>query len=438
MIPASTLIIDPQVIFCSFSGSTADNWGFTATYGPDGSMYGGGIVFNGGSFPVSPGAFQTTFQGGGGSGTGPIDIGIIKLSPDGSTRMYATYIGGSGNEQPHSLIVDNQGNLILAGRTNSPNYPLRNPNSSASQIGSGGGFDIVVTKLNATGTDLIGSKKIGGSSDDGVNISPTRGLQSLQRNYGDDGRSEVILDGAGNVYVASCTQSTNFPATAGAFQTTFGGGAQDGVVLKLTPDLGTLTFASYLGGNANDAAYVLSLAPNGDIYVAGGTESLNLLPGTQLGTVGPANHFTGNNNTSSPIDGFIAVISNNGNSVIRSTYIGTSNIDQIFGIQFDNKGFPYIMGQTTGAWPIQNATYSNAGGKQFIVKLQPDLSAFVYSTAFGSGAITPNISPIAFLVDRCENVYISGWGGSIGSGNIFQSAGTTGLPVTPDAVKGNT
>jgi gliding motility-associated-like protein len=430
---STTLIIDPQVIFCSFSGSTADNWGFTATYGPDGSMYGGGIVFSGGSFPVSPGAFQTVYQGGNSTGSGAVDIGIIKLSPNGSSRLYATYVGGSGNEQPHSLIVDNQGNLVLAGRSNSSNYPVTGSTTLA-----GAGFDIIVTKLNATGTALIGSKKIGGSGDDGVNISVSRGLQSLQRNYGDDGRSEVILDGGGNVYVASSTQSmANFPVTPGAFQTTAGGGNQDGVLLKLTPDISNLIFASYLGGSANDAAYVLSLAPNGNIYVAGGTESLNFLPAaTRAGTIGPVNHISGN---SSPIDGFIAVISNNGSTVIRSTYIGTSAIDQVFGIQFDNRGFPYVMGQTTGSWLIQNAPYNNPSGKQFIVKLQPDLSAIVYSTAFGSGATTPNISPIAFLVDRCENVYISGWGGSIGAnGNEFQSSGTLGLPVTPDAIKSNT
>ena len=110
---STTLIIDPQVIFCSFSGSAADNWGYTATDGPDGSMYGGGIVHDEG-FPTSSGAFQTNFQ------NGNFDIGIIKLSPDGSNRVYATYVGGSGDEQPHSLIVDNQGNLVLAGRTNSP------------------------------------------------------------------------------------------------------------------------------------------------------------------------------------------------------------------------------------------------------------------------------------------------------------------------------
>ncbi|MBI3137357.1 MAG: PKD domain-containing protein [Sphingobacteriales bacterium] len=416
------LVIDPSIIFCSFSGSRSDNWGFTATYGPDESLYGGGIVFgsSGGGFPVSTGAYETVYQG------GEFDIGIIKLTPNGNNRVYATYIGGSGKDQPHSLIVDPQGNLVLAGRTNSSDYPVINNGTAGGTL-----WDIVVTKLNAAGTALIGSRKIGGDGNDGVNISDARGLNSLQRNYGDDGRSEVILDGTGNVYVASSTQSSNFPGTTGFFQPAFGGGTQDGVLLKLTPDLGTILFASYLGGSANDAAYVLSINPTtNNIYVAGGTESVNLLPGTQGGTIGLANHGV--------IDGYVAVINNTGTSVIRSTYIGTPGIDQVFGVQFDANGFPYIMGQTTGAWPIQNATYNNPAGKQFICKLQPDLSNYVYSTAFGSGAVTPNISPIAFLVDRCENVYISGWGGFFSTDNVFNSAGTTGLPVTPDAFKSNT
>ena len=430
--PHATLIIDPVVIFCSFAGSSADNWGFTATYGPDGAMFGGGIVFNTG-FPASPGAFQTTYGGGNGGPNQGFDIGIMKLSSDGSTRIYATYLGGAGDDQPHSLVVDNQGNLIVAGRSNSSNYPVIN---RVAQDGVGGGFDIVVTKFNTTGTALIGSKKIGGTGDDGVNITANRDLVSLQRNYGDDGRSEVILDGSGNVYVASSTQSTgatnqsnNFPANGTPFQA-LPGGAQDGVVIKLNPTLSAITFSSYLGGTGNDAAYVLSLSPGGNIYVAGGTESVNL-PGNSAGTVGLANHGL--------VDGFVSVINNNGTVINRTTYIGTSGFDQVFGVQFDQKGFPYIMGQTTGNWPVINAAYNNAGGKQFIAKLQPDLSSFIYSTSFGTGSATPNISPIAFLVDRCENVYISGWGGHFGSSNApFFSAGTTGLPVTPDAFKGTT
>lgn len=431
--PTTTVVIDPNVIFCSFSGSFDDNWGYTATYGPDGSMYGGGIGFDvtPGDFPVSPGAFQTTFQGGGNSGVeGPIDITLIKLTPDGKNRVYATYLGGSGDEQPHSLIVDPAGNLIVAGRTTSSNYPLK----GAGQIGPGGGFDIVVTKLNATGTGLIGSVKIGGKLDDGVNITTNRGggTNGLMRNYGDDGRSEVNIDAAGNIYVASSTKSVDFPVL-NAFQTTLGGG-QDAVVLKFNSTLSTRLFSSYLGGSGDDAGYVLSPAPSGDIYVAGGTESTTDFPGNKAGTLGPINNGPAN----SPIDGYVAVIANNGSSIIRSTFLGTSGIDQVYGVKFDRFGFPYVMGQTTGAWPVINAAYKNANGRQFIAKLQPDLSAFVYSTVFGSGANTPNISPIAFLVDRCENVYISGWGGHFGSGsagNVFNSAGTTGLPVTPDAIK---
>ncbi|MET0393896.1 MAG: PKD domain-containing protein [Chitinophagaceae bacterium] len=434
---SSTLVIDPSLIFCSFTNSTANNWGFTATYGPDGSFFGGGIVFNGNSFPVSTGAFQTVFQGG--AGDLGCDIGIIKLSPNGSTRIYATYLGGTGNEQPHSLVVDPQGNLVIAGRTNSPlsgagSYPLR----GGGLIGIGGGYDIVVTKLNATGSGLIGSVRIGGNGNDGVNIREGRdGRMSLEQNYGDDGRSEVILDGTGNIYVASCSQSRStsasekFPVSPGAFQQDFAGGEQDGVLMKFDGNLSARLFASYLGGTGNDAAYVLALGPSGDIYVAGGTER-GILPtssntdfvGSHAGTVGPS--------SSGGIDGFVAQVSNDGSTIIRSAYIGTGGTDQVFGIQLDRNGFPYIMGQTTGTMAPINATYSNANSKQFIAKLQPDLSAYVYRTVFGNGSTIPNISPTAFLVDRCENVYVSGWGGSNAPGSPYPSAGTMGMPVTPD------
>jgi gliding motility-associated-like protein len=416
------LIIDPTLIFCSFSGSTTDNWGFTATYGPDGSMYGGGIVFGAG-FPVSPGAYQTTYGGGGNSG---FDIGIIKLSPDGSTRMYATYIGGSGNDQPHSLVVDEQGNLVVAGRSNSTDYPVK----GVGVVGTGGGWDIVVTKLNATGSGIIGSLRIGGTDDDGVNISSSRtGLNSLVRNYGDEGRSEVILAG-GDIWVASSSQSSSATfKIVGGFQTTNNGGAnnQDGVILRFPPDLSNVSYSTFLGGTGNDAAYVLAVSPlTGDLYVGGGTESTDF-PNTSGGVVHSSNQ--------GGIDGFVTQITSSG-AIIRSTYIGTTAIDQVYGVQFDKFGFPYIMGQTGSNWQPFNATWSQPG-TQFIAKLEPDLSRFVYSTTFGTGGSVPNISPVAFLVDRCENVYVSGWGGTV-QGNAYPSAGTVGLSVTPDAIKSTT
>lgn len=429
---STTLVIDPSLVFSSFSRSTADNWGFTATYGADGSFFGGGIAQPTG-FPVTAGAIQST--GGGGSGTGgvPPDIAIIKLSPDGRNRIYATYLGGNGLDQPHSLVADGAGNLVIAGRTNSGSSF---PGSLVPAGSAGGGYDIFVTKINATGTAIIGSSRIGGAGNDGVNITDTRGgANSLQRFYGDDGRSEVILDGAGNILVASSTQSTNFP-TVGGFQASSGGGLQDAVLLKFNANATALIWSTYMGGAANDAGFVLAINPTSpsNIYVGGGTASADF-PGTGAGVLQPT--FSGG-----LADGYIAHVRDNGASVsmVRSSYLGTGNIDMVYGVQFDAMGFPYVMGTTTGNWPVINAAYSVANSRQFIAKLRADLSGYVYSTTFGTnGALNPNISPVAFLVDNCENVYVSGWGGGANNfGGGYPSAGTAGMPVTPDAFQRNT
>jgi gliding motility-associated-like protein len=436
----ATLVIDPSVVFSTFTGSRADNWGYTATYDGAGNFYAGGIAFGSPStgFPISNGAFQQAYQGGGDTGEGKgFDVAIIKFDPTGANRIYATYLGGSGNEQPHSMVVDPAGNLVIAGRTTSANFPTK---GALQTYGSGGGWDIFVTKLNANGTALIGSVKIGGTADDGVNIkhkyskSALPGVESIDRNYGDDARSEVILDPAGNIYFASCTQSANFLTTAISGQTTLAGAnaagrSQDAVVLKLRPDLSGVIFSVLFGGSDDDAAFVLALNPaTGNLFVGGATASNNF-PGNKTGVKYNTNQGVA--------DGFVAEFTPLG-SMVRSGYFGTPGNDIIYGIQFDKFGFPYIAGTTTGTWPVVNAAFSQAAGKQFIAKLQPDLSDFVYSTVFGSGLATPNISPTAFLVDRCENVYVSGWGGSANTADKFPSAGTKGLSVTADAYQKTT
>lgn len=425
--PKETLIIDPTLIFFSYSGSTADNWGFTATYGPDGSFYGGGIVFGPG-FPVSPGSYDQSFES-------IRDIGIIKLSPDGSQRIYATYIGGNGEEQPHSLIVDAQGNLVMAGRTNSSNYPCipaRNPSVS----GVGGEWDICVTKLNASGSALIGSMRIGGAGDDGVNIvdDSGNGLNSLKRNYGDDARSEVILDGANNIYVASSSSSIgfSFPTTPGVIQRN-NAGLQDAVILKLSPNCDNILLSTLLGGSGDDAAYVLTLGQNGNVYVAGGTASTNL-NGISLSGVLKSNYSP---SLQDVCDGYVIELNNNFSAAVNGTYIGTSSADQVYGIETDKNGFIYIMGTSEGNMPVINAAYSVPGSKQFISKLAKDLSAYIYTTVFGSpNSPGPNISPTAFLVDRCENVYVSGWGGKPNS--AYKGGSTIGMPTTAGAIKAQT
>lgn len=418
------LVIDPTLIFATFTGSRASQWGYTATYGADGSMYTGGIVFANG-FPVSPGAFQASFAGSG-SGTEAVDMGIMKLSGSGRQRLYATYIGGNGADQPHSLIEDTQGNLVILGRTNSVvdgsgSYPVF---PAGNKSGDCGGYDIVVTKLNATGTQLIGSKRIGGTGSDGVNIKVSRqGPSSLYVFYGDDSRSEVIVDGSNNIYIASCTQSSNFP-TKNAYQAALAG-KQDGVVMKIAPDVDNILFSTLFGGSDDDGAFVLALNPlNGNVYVGGSTNSKNL-PGVPASGVVASAH---NGGTS---DGFVAIFNSSG-ALQKTTYIGTDKMDAIYGLKIDLKGFPYIMGVTLGNWPVTPAgIYSNPGSKQFIVKLKQDLSGTVYSTVYGSGALSYNISPVAFAVDKCENVYVSGWGGfgRPGGTDPFRTAGTTGMPT---------
>ncbi len=423
---AYTLVIDPSVVFATFTGSTADNWGFTATYDPQGNFYAGGTVYSVG-YPTTTGAFQTVFAGGGsGGGNGLLfDMGISKFTPNGTSLIYSTYIGGTDNEQPHSLIVDAQDNLVIAGRSYSSDFPVVN----AFDPSHNGGADIVVAKLNPSGTGLLGATYIGGSLDDGVNISSIfTAVTGLKHNYGDDSRSEVITDNAGNIYVAASTTSTDFPVTANATQSSHQG-QQDGVVFKLTPNLSTLTWSTYLGGTSDDAAYVLALSPNASrVYVAGGTASSNF-PVTSA-TLWPS--YMGGT-----ADGFILRFQNSGSyNLERGTFIGQANYDQCYGIQVDNQNEVYAMGQTIGGtFPVTPGAYANPGSSQFVIKLDSNLSNIVYSTVFGSSnPNVTNISPVAFLVDTCEQVYISGWGGNLAlnGGNTFN------MPVTPDAAQSST
>jgi hypothetical protein len=109
------LVIDPYLVFSTYSGSFTDNWGFTATYDEAGNLYSGGIEF-GNRFPVSTGAFQVNFSG-------QIDVAVLKYNPEGSQLLYATYVGGGGVEVPHSLIVNKADELVILGTTASTNFP---------------------------------------------------------------------------------------------------------------------------------------------------------------------------------------------------------------------------------------------------------------------------------------------------------------------------
>ena len=446
------LTIDPVVVFASYTGSTADNWGFTATYDAQGSLYSGGIAFGVG-YPASPGAFQTTFAA-------LIDIAIIKYNPNATgpaARVWATYLGGSGAEFPQSLVVNNQGELLVLGSSGSPNYPTTA--GALQRTFAGGtvatpfgydsapynaptGSDLVITRLNATGTALVGSTYLGGTGNDGLlplnpAVAPTAATPQLAHNYGDPFRGDILVDAADNVYIASHTTSANFPL-AGGFDSTYNGGTSDGVVCKLNPALTALLWGSFVGGSGPDAAYSIQIEPgSGDVYVAGGTLSADF-------PASPGAYRTGRPGR---VDGFAARVAASGTSLLRATYVGTADYDQAYFLQLGTDGGVYLLGQTTGAYPTTPGLYGTPGGTQFIQKLDANLSTSLLATVFGS-SIAPgpagrlaNLSPTAFLVDRCDRVYVCGWGGQInteangGQAYLAGNTSTAGLPTTPGAAQ---
>lgn len=434
----STLIIDPTEIFSTFTGSLSDNWGYTATYDNAGNFYAGGIVFAEGFDPRHVGGYDESYNGGDASegSAGAYDISLIKFNPTGSLALFATYFGGSGNEQPHSLVVDSRGNLILSGRTTSSNFP-----TTAATFGPGGSFDIFLAKFSADGRTLLASRKFGGKGADGVNISPkyvTFGVSTTRRNYGDDARSEVITDYQDNIYLASCTQSGDFPTTGNAFRTALGG-KQDGVFIKASSDLANIFNCTLIGGNKDDAAFVLAISNiTGNIYVAGGTSSTDLAVRATNAPQG----IVYNSYQGGEVDGFIAEISRDANTLMKICYVGTAGNDMIYGVQIDKNGFPYIMGTTNRNFPTYrspfNANNNQANGKQFITKLNQDITDVIYSANFGRGGTVPDISPTAFLVDVCGNVYVSGWGGAANGEYYGNNQTVLGMTTTANALSRQT
>lgn len=419
------LIIDPILIASTYTGSFADNWGFTATYDDAGNIYTAGIAASAG-YPTTIGAFDNTFNGGmpWDGFNYPFDISITKYNAAGTAIMFSTYYGGAKNEQPHSLFVNSSNQLFLTGRTNSINFPTT---AGAYDVTLSGGYDIIVGKFNSSGA-LLASTFVGGTGDDGVNIHSAESvMSSLKFNYADDGRSEIILDGTSNVYIAGCTRSTDFPASAGAYDATLGG-TQDGCVLKMNSSLSALIFSTYLGGSVDDAAYGIKL--NGsNVYVTGGTAS-NDFP-TTAGVLNPT--YKGG-----AADGYITAFNSTGTAIVYSTFLGTSEYDQSYLIETDASSDIYVYGQTKGTYPVTPGTYSNPNSGQFIHKLNGQLNTTLFSTVVGSGVPNPNISPTAFLVDSCQSIYIAGWARCGPAFGNPSPQTVTGMPVTSNAYKSTT
>lgn len=432
------LIVDPILVFACSSGSIADNFGMTATYDADGNLYSGGTCFDQG-YPTTLGAIDTTYNGA--VLYGRTDVVITKYDSSGTFLQYSTYLGGAvSTEIVTSLVVNAQNELLLYGATGSSDFPVTSNAYDTTYNGgpllrfvSNGsyfddGTDIYVTRFNSTGTTLLASTFIGGSLNDGVNhnntlVSNQYPYDSLQYNYGDQYRGEINVDQSGNIYIASSTRSSDFPVVNG-FDSTLDG-MQDAIVFKFNDNLSQLFWSTYLGGKDNDAGFALALDDSSNVYVTGGTRSIDF-PIT-IGAIS-SSHNGGK------ADGYITKIKSDGTAILFSTFFGTTAYDQCYFVQLDKDNDVYVVGQSEGSIPVTAGVYNNPNSGQFIAKVNDSLNTVIFSTVFGNGNGSPNISPSAFLVDYCENIYVSGWGGKI----VTPTTLTTGMPLDTNAFQTTT
>ncbi|MBX2898685.1 MAG: gliding motility-associated C-terminal domain-containing protein [Cyclobacteriaceae bacterium] len=421
------LTIDPLLIFSTYSGSTADNWGSTATPGEHGSLYSAGVTSHnlGGFFPATAGAFQTSIGG-------AYDVAIIKYDSAGTHMLYATYLGGSLGESPHSLIVNENNELLVLGTTSSSNFPTTAGAIDNTYNGGVGlvnvipyenGSDIFICKLRADGAVLMASTYLGGSANDGLNPATS----ALVTNYGDELRGDILVDTNGDIYISTVTQSTDFIGM-NSFSNTYQGGLTDAVVMHLNAALTQVYWSAFLGGSATDASHTIKLNSEGDVWVAGGTTSSNFPITTGVYQTARAGG----------VDGWMAKLAKDGSSILISSYTGTPQYNQVYFLDLDADENVYVYGQTVGAFPVTAGVYSNANSGQFLQKFDKDLTTLVFSTVFGASRGFPDISPTAFLVNDCNNIYLSGWGGAINQIRGFWNSGTNGMPITSDAYQKTT
>ena len=423
------LVVDPLLIFSTYSGSPADNWGNTATFDDGGSLYSGGITnhnrgaFFLGEFPATEGAYQTEYGG-------IWDVAILKYDSAGSDVIYATYLGGGNSETPHSTIVNENNELIIFGTTGSLDFPVTN-DAYQTQFGGGTeanvtigynrGTDFFISKLSADGSQLLSSTYLGGALNDGINPSD----QPLTRNYGDQLRGDVNVDNDGKIYVTSSTSSPDLFAGLDSSKVFrhYGGGVTDGMVAKFTQDLKFIEWAGFVGGDSVDGSYTVKFDQFKNVFIAGGTASADfpIVDGFDV-------DYNGG------VDGWIMTIQADGSSIVRSTYVGTPEYDQIYFLDLDSDENVFAFGQTKGfGFPVTPNTYSNPNSGQFLQKYNKLLDQRLMSTTFGDGFPEPDISPTAFLVNECNNIYVAGWGSNAAifrSQPYYNLLNTEGLPVT--------
>ncbi len=416
------------VVYSTYLGGSGNDMGKAIAVDASGAAYVAGQTFSS-NFPTTAGAFKTTYSGAG-------DAFVAKLNPGGTALQYATYLGGSGTDNAEGIALDVNGNAYVTGQTYSTDFPT----VVAIQAANGGNqdSDAFVTEINSSGSALVYSTYLGGSSMDwgnaiavdasgnayvaGFTRSPdfplasplqatcggcpgfadafvaelaTNGGALLHSTYlggsADDHGAGIAVDSDGNIYVTGFTYSTDFPVTAGAYQTSLTSGQSAAFVTKIAPGFSSLTFSTYVRGNGLNYGKNIAV-DTGNVFVVGQTFSptFPLLNPIQSACV-PSNCYYGT--------GFITELNAAGAGLIFSTYLGGSHGDDVAGMALDPSANIQATGQATSTdFPVVNAFQATNGGSYgdaFVAKisLDPAVSLSPTSLSFGGQPVGTTSTP---------------------------------------------
>lgn len=369
------LIIDPVLAYSTYLGGSGDDYGRGIAIDGQGNAYITGYTWAT-DFTTTVGAFQRT-------NAGESDIFVAKVNPSGTQLLYSTYVGGSlwdDNEDSGTAIaVNSQGQAYVVGSSGSSDFPTT---SGVYQPTHQNGQDVVVFKLNATGSGLLYSTFVGGA-------------------VGEDYGQSLALDNSGNVYVTGNTTSSDFPTTTGAYRTTKPGGTWDGFVFKLNSTASSLIYSTFFGGSGNDYGQSLGIDSSGNAYVVGYTTSTN------FPTTSGAYQTTKPGGTN---DAYVLKLNSSGSALSYSTYLGGSSDDYAWGVAVDGSGNAYVTGSTTstnfpttsGAYRTTAPTAKNA----FVTKINTTGTGLAYSTYLGGSGVDVGQT---VTVDSNGNAYVAGY-----------------------------
>ena len=368
-IVSEEIVLDPIYVDWSTyfygTGKTGLTWTYTAVYDldidDDDYVYATGITND--RFPTIKAGYDTTTNG-------FYDAFVCKLSPKGDSIIWFSYLGGSQYEYCFTLTVNQQQQPVVSGFTWSEDFPITaNAYDSDPDIGSGWtryykGF---VTKFNERGDSLIFSTYLGGNGSDLIH--------------------SMTLDDSNYIYIAGETKSTDYPTTAGCFQSKYGGDngggswwtGGDAFLTKIKPDGTDLVFSTYIGGENADVAYEVALSPSNEIYLVGKTASddFPLTPGSSI--------F--NRNVKGTLDGFVCKFEQDGNNLVYSKMMGGSGEDWFEGVYINEIDEAYVAGISKSSdFYTSNKAYQKSlkgGADIVVVKLNRLGQNIRYSTYIG-------------------------------------------------------